>query len=147
MQGPRVEMSQVIHATPDVIWRVLTDYRVAHPQILPKPYFASLEVEQGGQGAGTVFRVMMEVMGSKQTQRMTVSEPEPGRVLVEEDPEAGVRTSFTVNRVEGGSLVTIATEWRAKPGLVGLGERLLNPPITRRIYKKQLALLEQRVGA
>ena len=91
----------------------------------------------------------MEVMGIKQQYRMLVSEPEPGRVLVEEDAEAGVTTTFTVEpSIDGeGSLVTIATASRPSPGLMGVVERRINPPVARRIYQKELAQLASYVGS
>jgi len=141
------EASKVIDASPASIYAVLSDYRVGHPAILPKPYFKELTVEQGGQGAGTVMLVRMEVMGVKKTYHLTVSEPEPGRVLVETDQEAGVTTAFTVEPLDGGtqSRVTIATDSRPSPGIQGKIEKLINPPITRRIYARELQQLADYV--
>jgi hypothetical protein len=45
---------------------VLADYDTSHPAILPKRVFSDLVVEQGGVGAGTVVRVTMAAMGTKQ---------------------------------------------------------------------------------
>lgn len=142
-----VEASLTIAARAEVIYAVLVDYRGSHPAILPKPYFASMVVEEGGQGAGTVFRAQMDVMGTKTNLRMVVSEPQPGRVLMERDEAVGIVTTFTVEPVSGGeqSLVTIATDFRASPGIKGLLERLMNPPITRRIYRQELQLLADYV--
>ena len=143
-----VEASHVIPAEAETIYGVLADYREGHPAILPQPYFRELVVEKGGRGAGTVVRVHMEVLGVEQHYRMLVSEPEPGRVLVEHDPEAGVTTTFTVAPLNGGerSLVTIATASRPNPGLRGVIERLVNPPVARRIYKQELRQLAEYVG-
>jgi hypothetical protein len=140
MNKPQVEVSRVIDAPPAVIYAIIADYRNSHPRILPKPEFAEMVVEQGGTGAGTVIRVTMQVMGSRQTSRLTVSEPEPGRVIQEED--AGLVTTFTVTPLEDGrrSQVTIATAWR-KPGLVGVIERLINPLVARGLYRRELELL------
>jgi hypothetical protein len=138
-----VEVSDVVPAPPEKVYAILSDYRVGHPAILPRPYFRELAVEQGGQGAGTVLRVRMEVMGITQNYRLQVAEPEPGRILVEEDPEKGVKTTFIVAPLNGGqrSLVTIATTSRTSPGFRGLLERLINPPVTRRIYRQELRQL------
>lgn len=138
-----VEESAVIDAQSAAVYAVLADYRRHHPRILPPQYFTGLEVEQGGVGAGTVIRVGMRALGRAVAYRLTVSEPEPGRVLVEADPAAGVVTTFTVAPVDGGqrARVRIATEWAPKRGLLGLGERLLNPPIARRIYRQELRQL------
>jgi hypothetical protein len=150
MKAPRAAATRLIDARPERVYRMLADYHTEHPSILPKPYFASLVVERGGIGAGTVVRVGMRVMGMQQELVMRVTEPVPGEVLQEEDPDAGVTTTFTVIPANGGtcSLLEIASVWSPKPGLRGLAERMLNPPITRRIYSKELDLIAEhlRVG-
>ncbi|HEX2907974.1 MAG TPA: SRPBCC family protein [Phototrophicaceae bacterium] len=137
------EATTIIKARPEAVYAVIADYRVGHPAILPKPYFTELAVEQGGQGAGTIIRVGMNVMGVKQVYHEVVSEPQPGRVLVEADAEAGVTSTFTVEPVNAGqqARVTIASDARPSPGLKGLLERLFNPPITRRIFQQELRQL------
>jgi hypothetical protein len=153
MSQIHVEASDVIDARPEAVYAVLSDYRVGHPAILPKPYFEECTVLEGGTGAGTVIRVRMNVMGVKRQYRMTVSEPEPGRLLVETDPDAGVVTHFRVEPTGDGqqSRVTITTDSKPSPGFVGVMERLINPPISRRIYKQELAQLNDymraRIGA
>ncbi len=89
----------------------------------------------------------MNVMGVERSLRFEVSEPEPGRILKETDAEAGVVTTFTVDPAGGGerARVTIATRAEASPGLMGLVERLVNPLITRRIYREELRLLAKYV--
>ncbi len=143
MRQIHAEASDVIDARPEEIYAVLSDYRVGHPAILPKPYYTELTVEQGGQGAGTVIRFGMNVMGVQRVFRGVVSESEPGRVLVETYPEAGAVTTFTVEPLQGGthSRVTIATAVEASPGVMGLAEKMMNPPILRRIFKKELRQL------
>lgn len=149
MSGPRVAESKVIDAPPSAVYALLSDYRVGHPQILPKPYFQSLVVEEGGKGAGTVVRVTMSVMGSKQTMRLTVTEPAPGRVLQEEDAAMGVTTWFTITPVDGGarSRLEIATEWRPKPGIGGWIEGRMTRLFAPRIYRQELDLIAQHFAA
>lgn len=143
-----VEVSETINARPEQVYAILSDYHAGHRSILPKPYFTSMHVEQGGQGAGTVIRVSMNVYGAKRDYLITVSEPVPGRVLSETDPSAGVTTTFTVEPAGSGnqSHVTIATDSRPAPGIRGVLERLMNPYIMRRIYKEELKLLAQAVA-
>lgn len=76
---------------------------------------------------------------------MTVSEPEPGRVLVEADEVAGVVTTFTVDPVpnEPRSRVTIQTVARSSAGIAGVIERWLNPIVMRRIFRQELGLLAE----
>jgi hypothetical protein len=56
MQTVHTEVSAVIDAPPAEVYAIFADYRNAHPQVLPKPYFGDLVVEKGGNGAGTVYR-------------------------------------------------------------------------------------------
>ncbi len=139
-----VEVTRTINAPAEQVYAVLSDYGVGHPAILPKPYFKDLTVKQGGQGAGTVFTTNMEVMGVRRRYHMTVTEPQPGRMLMEEDAEVGMRTTFTVEPVGDGrqSRLTIATDARLAAGISGIMERLINPPIMRRIYRQEIANID-----
>jgi hypothetical protein len=132
-----------IAAPPETIYAILADYHDGHPHILPPQYFPSLTVEQGGQGAGTIFHVCTRALGQERTYRMHVEEPEPGRILVERDPDAGVVTTFTVTPLAdgSGSQVQIATEWQTPGGLTGLMERLVTPPMMRHIFRTELRQL------
>jgi hypothetical protein len=141
-----VEVSEIINAPAEHVYAVLADYRTSHPAILPKA-FKELIVELGGHGAGTVFLTHMEVMGVKRSYHMTVSEPQQGRVLKEADPQVGTVTHFTVEPINNGqqSHLTIATDARLTPGFAGIMERLMNPPIMRRIYKQEMANINDYV--
>jgi hypothetical protein len=134
--------SAVIDASPETIYGLIADYRAGHPQILPQKYFRDLIVEEGGYGAGTVIRFTTRAGGKEVPYRMIVTEPEPGRVLVETDtaPASSLATTFTVAPVAGGAQarVEIATEWEASRGFAGLMERLLYPVAMRRIYRQEL---------
>jgi hypothetical protein len=146
MSKIHAEASLLIDAAPEAVYTVLRDYHVGHPAIVPKPYFEKVVIVEGsGTGAGTVIDVTMNVMGQKIVYRETVSEPEPGRVLVEADEKAGVTSTFTVDPVDGGqrSKVTIASDWRRSPGFKGFIEALMNPSIGRRIFVKELAQLAE----
>lgn len=144
MSDIHIQVSATIDASPEVIYAILTDYHEGHVAILPKKYFAGITVLEGGQGAGTIIDVRMQVMGVEQELHLEVSEPEPDRVLVERDQAAGVLTTFTVDPMEGGksSRVTIATQAKASPGLRGWIEKLVNPAIIRRIYREELQQLD-----
>lgn len=145
MSPMRIEVSAEIAARPEEIYAILTDYPGGHNAILPKPYFKEMVVTQGGQGAGTHITVHMDVYGAKRTYHMIVSEPEPGRTLVEEDRDAGVLTTFTVEPAgtPERTRVTITTLSQTASGLAGLVEKLINPPVTRMIYRKELANLAE----
>ena len=93
--------------------------------ILPAHYFTGATVTKGGQGAGTEITFTMNVYGNKATYQMKVSEPEPGRVLQEEDAAAGVLATFTVDALnDTKARVTIATTARSSSGLKGRLEKM-----------------------
>ncbi|MBA3947740.1 MAG: SRPBCC family protein [Herpetosiphonaceae bacterium] len=143
MATKRFSSSALIHAPAQVVYGIIADYRHDHPQILPKPPFVSLDVEQGGTGAGTIIRAQMRVLGRLQVFHAVVSEPEPGRVLVETN-DNGYVTSFTVEpRTDGQqSYVTIATEMTGRAGLLGALEGWFVTRLLRPVYVKELEKLE-----
>jgi len=139
----QVEESAIIDAPAAHVFGIISDYHEGHPAILPARYFTEMRVTQGGRGAGTMITIKMNVLGTKAIYQMTVSEPEPGRILREEDAAAGVVTTFTVDPANNGaqSKVTLCTRARTSSGLRGWLERLMTPTITRRIYREELAQL------
>jgi hypothetical protein len=135
-----VSASAIIPARRERVYSLISNYNEGHPRILPKQ-FSSLVVEQGGVGAGTIIRFQMSVFGRKQIFRAAITEPEPGRVLVETDLDAnGAITTFTVS--PGGapadSHVTISTELRVKGGFLGKIEKTLSTLLLRPIYVREL---------
>lgn len=145
MSGYHVEESAVIDAPPELLYNILADYQEGHPSILPQQYFKRLDVLEGGRGEGTRIHVVMNALGTTAEYTMTVTEPEPGRVLQEADEAAGVVTTFTVEPLDNGtrSRVTIATDARTAPGLRGQIEKLITPSVSRRIYREELQQLAQ----
>jgi hypothetical protein len=147
-----ISAAALIPAPPQQVYGIIADYRDGHPHILPKPHFVSLTVEQGGVGAGTVIRFQMRLMGRLQTFRATITEPEPGRVLVETDIQTGAVTTFTVEpRADAQqAAVTIMTTTPVRAGLLGRLEAWLATRLLRPIYVKELAQLAdvaaQRAG-
>lgn len=134
--------SALIPAPPATAYGIIADYRRGHPGILPQKYFRNLQVEAGGTGAGTRIRFEMRAFGTTRTVRGDVTEPEPGRLLVETYPDTGTVTSFRVEPADGGraAQVTISTRY-ARPGPAGWVERLFVPGLLRRIYREELANL------
>jgi len=135
----------IIEASAAVVYNIIADYHHGHPLILPKPYFISLSVEHGGFGAGTIINFEMKVVGKTQAFRAAISEPEPGRVLVETNlGDRGGVSTFVIAPREGGqgSSVTITTEGvTERDGLAGTLERILTTKYLQRIYKQELRLL------
>ena len=123
-----ITATAVMPAEPKRVYSVIADYRNGHPSIVPEE-FSNLVVEQGGVGAGTVIRFQMSLLGKKRTYRAAITEPEPGRVLVETDLDAnGAVTTFIVDpdQASEGSRVTITTELKVKKGITGKIEKFLS---------------------
>jgi len=137
-----VSKSAEIGAPADRLYGIIADYRTGHPKILP-PAFTGLTVEAGGVGAGTRILVGMRVFGRVMTFPAEVSEPYPGRVLVERN--LGDRpsvTTFTVDRLDPvRSRVTISTELPVRTGILGRVERFLTRRFLEPIYTAELAKL------
>ena len=142
----KVRASAVLDAHPEDVYGTIADYQHGHLNILPKESLYDLQVEQGGYGAGTMIRFKMKAFGVEQSFYQRVSEPEPGRVLVEQDIDSvqNVITIFTVDPVEDEqkSHVEIATTMNTSPGFKGFVERIIVPIINRQLYRKELRLLE-----
>jgi hypothetical protein len=139
----------IINARAEKLYAVVADYRVGHLAILPRPFFQELAVEKGGVGAGTIVRGNVKVMGKLYPLHHAISEPEPGRVLQENDlDKAEEHTRFIFEPVNNGAQtrVTIATEFMASPGLVGLMERLTKPGLVHKMYRQELHNLAEYVG-
>ncbi|HLV99195.1 MAG TPA: SRPBCC family protein [Ktedonobacterales bacterium] len=143
-----IKAAATLDARPEDVYATIADYHEGHPSILPKDNLYDLQVEQGGYGAGTVIHFKSRVLGMERSFHHRVSEPEPGRVLVEQDvdPNAAqpVTTTFTVTPVAEGrkSHVEIASLMQLSPGVQGWFERVLVPRVTVPVYSKELKLLE-----
>lgn len=144
MRTLRVDATALIQAPPSVVYTLISDYRQGHPSILPPEYFEDLVVEEGGQGAGTRVRFTMKAFGTREVSRALITEPQPGRVLVETVEDRGIVTTFTVEPARNDeSQVTLKTEYPTK-GLRGWFEALVVPPFLRKVYAAELRLLAQR---
>ena len=134
---------RVIGAPAERVYGYLRDYREHHPRILP-PAFSALQIEEGGHGAGTVFRVGITAGGRTRRYHLRVAEPEPGRVLTESDLDSSLVTTFTV--LPEGELrcrVRIATRWQGAKGIGGFFERLFAPLVSRRLFADELKRLDR----
>lgn len=137
----RYSQSADIAAPPARVYGIIADYKVGHPSILPARYFDGLDVLEGGVGAGTRIRFTMLAMGKRNTAEALVTEPEPGRRLLETTTD-GLETEFLVEPRDGGkaSRVTFTTRYE-RAGLQGLIERLIVPGFLRKVYTAELAQL------
>lgn len=137
--------SRIIRAPAAAVYEIIADYRTTHPLILPKPYFLSLDVEEGGYGAGTIVNFSMRLLGQTRAFRSLITEPEPGRLLLEMDLNSGVTTRFDVVPFEDPdrTLVTISTELRNRPAVEAFMAKLM----LQRIYRRELHLLARLAEA
>ena len=143
-----ITATALVPAKPSRVYALIADYHKGHPHILPKE-FSGLVVEKGGVGRGTIIRFQTSVFGRKHIFRAAISEPEPGRVLVETDLDTnGAATTFIVDRdsASGHSRVTITRELAVRKGLAGKIERFFSTRFLRRRYVRELGLLAAYVN-
>jgi uncharacterized protein YndB with AHSA1/START domain len=127
---------RTIDAPAERVYGYLADMH-QHPHFLP-PEFSDFQVEEGGVGAGTVTRFAVTAGGRTRNYRMRVTEPEPGRTLVESDASSSLVTTFNVEPEGGKSLVRISTSWDGASGIGGFFERTFAPKAMRKIYLDEL---------
>ncbi len=145
MTKTRFSAERLVDAPADIVYRCIADYRHHHrPEGFLPPAFSDLRVERGGVGAGTVFSVMTTLAGRSRSMTAEVSEPEPGRVLVETSPT--VRTAFTVEPEGTRSRVRFDTVVQAG-GLEGLLTRLFAGRLLGPLYRDELERLERYAQA
>lgn len=143
-----ITQSAVIDAAPQKVYGVIADYHVGHRAILPQPYFEEMSIVQGGHGAGTELRLRVKLLGQTYHYHQMVSEPEPGHVIKERDIETGQFTTFTFDPMDNGkqTQVTIKSVFPVESGIAGLMQRLVQPAITRRLYRQELGILADYVA-
>jgi hypothetical protein len=141
----QLSAERLIDAPADVVYHCISDYREHHcPGGFLPPAFSNFQIERGGVGAGTVMSFTVTLGGRSRRMTHEVSEPEPGRVLVEGGP--GERTTFTVDPEGTRCRVRIDTVIVAG-GLDGLLTRLLGPRLMRPLYADELERLERHAQA
>lgn len=139
--------SATVPAPAPIVYGLIADYRAGHPSILPRKYFENLVVEEGGTGAGTKIHFTMLSYGKRQVMHARITEPEPGRVLVETYEQTGTETRFTVEPLGPSSArVTFETQYQTK-GIRGWLEALIVPRYLRKVYAAELSLLGDRAVA
>lgn len=122
------------------VYQCIADYHAHHPHFLPR-VFSDLRVIQGGVGLGTVITFRMNAGGPTREFRAIIGEPDPGRVLTEEDRERSSITTFTVMPDARGCRVRIETHWQGDGGLAGLFERIVAPLYLKSLYSDELERL------
>jgi len=131
---------RVMDVSPDVVYRCIADYDHHHrPEGFLPPTFSDMRVIRGGFGAGTVVSWAMDLGGRHETTTATISEPDPGHILIETSDT--VVTNFIVEPSGGGALVRFDTVID-EPGLRGVMTRLFATRLLRPVYDDELERLE-----
>jgi hypothetical protein len=142
-----VEARAKVRAPADRVYGLIADYRLGHPRIVPPKYFQNIVVEHGGTGAGTVISFEMKMLGRVRKSRARITEPEPGRVLVEKVDDQAIVTTYRVEPLGAfRTEVTISTVLPTHRGPVGALEGLLVRALLAPVYRDELALID-RVAA
>ncbi len=141
MARMQVSAERTVDALADTVYGYIADMREHHPHFLP-PAFSDFQVESGGVGAGTVMRYKLTVGGRTSEHRVTVAEPEPGRVLTESDPASNAVTTFSVVPEGGASRVQIHSAWDGAGGIGGALEWMFAPRMLRAIITDELGRLD-----
>jgi hypothetical protein len=136
--------SRTIPLSAETVYRIIANYRLTHPMILPKQYFLSLDVEEGGFGAGTIVNFDMRLLGQRRSFHVLITEPDPGRLLVETDIQSQTPTSFRIEALGNQQTrVTITTELSASNFVEGWTAKIM----LQKVYREELLLLEKVAGS
>jgi hypothetical protein len=132
---------KVLDAPAATVYNCIADMRNHHPNFLP-PAFSDFAVESGGLGAGTVTTFKLTAGGRTRDYRMAVSEPQPGRILSEQDTNSSLVTTFTVT-ANGADRCTVRinTKWEGAGGVGGFFEKRFAPKALKRLYDDELTRL------
>jgi hypothetical protein len=144
-RGITISAEGSLDAPAEVVYHCLADYREHHrPGGFLPPQFVDFQIQRGGVGAGTVISFATTLGGRKQRVTQHVSEPEPGRVLVESGD--GVMTTFTVEPEGAGCRVRFDSVFEAS-GIQGLLLRLFAARLLRPVYAEEIQRLERHARA
>ena len=131
-----------IGAPADKVYGYIADLRQHHQHFLP-PSFGELRIEEGGYGAGTIYRVDVTFAGSTRELHMKMDEPIPGKVITEADLHTPMVTTWTITPDSATCRVRVATVWTSANGITGLIERLFAPGVMRKTYRDELGRLDR----
>jgi hypothetical protein len=138
-----VVLEQDYDASSDTVFGLLADYTTVRPTILA-PEFTDYRVLERGIGAGT--RIGYHLHATKKRVRQveaTVTEPVPGRELLETDDNSSLTVLWAVAPItEGRSALTVRVSWQGASGIGGFFERRFAPAGIRRIYRTELDRLQ-----
>jgi hypothetical protein len=141
-----VVLERAYDASSEAVFGALADYAKVRSTILA-PEFTDFEVLEGGVGAGT--RIGYRLHATEKRIRQVdavVTEPVPGRQLLESDRNSSLTVLWEVVAVsEGRSQLTVRVNWQGATGIGGFFERRFAPAGIRRIYSTVLDRLQTAV--
>jgi hypothetical protein len=141
----RIAAERVMDVPADVVYHCLADYREHHrPGGFLPPVFSDFTIEDGGVGAGTRASWVVNVGGRPRRVSATITEPNPGRTLVE--TAQNLQTVFTVEPTDRGTRVRFDTVME-EGGVSGVMTRLFAPRLLRPVYEGELTRLEDYARA
>ena len=105
-----------------------------HQRFLP-PAFSDFKISRAASASR---RQQVTAGGRTRSYRMQVSEPAPGRTLVETDTGSSLVTTYDVAPQGDKSLVGITTSWDGAGGIGGFFERTFAPRAMERLYSEAL---------
>lgn len=136
-----VQTSATIGASAEATYALIAE-SAQRPAFLPEA-MSGFETLEGGTGAGTVHRWVLKTPRGDREYVMAVTEPEPGRVLVESDQKSSLVTTWTVTPTGESCTVDITTTWQGAGGIGGFFEKTFAPKALSKIYRDQLARLDE----
>ena len=140
----RISAERLMSAPAELIYQCIADYRHHHrPGGFLPPAFSDLEIARGGVGAGSELSWVVTAGGRPRTVVATISEPVPGRTLVESGSD--VETTFTVEPTAAGTRVRFDTVIDDH-GLQGVLTRLFAARLLGPIYEDELERLDAYAG-
>ena len=141
-----VVVDRTLGVSSDAAFAAVADYVKTRPAILP-PEITDFEVLDGGIGAGTRFTYRLHATKKRIRQvEATVTEPQPGRQLLETDANSSLKVTWSVAPAGGGSTVTVQVSWQGAGGIGGFFERRFAPAGIARIYGAELTHLATELG-
>ncbi len=133
---------RIIHAKPQDVYEVLTDYKNKRPLMLTHN-FLNYTVEKGGKGNGTEVSYRLRAANRERPYHLHITEPLKGQVLTEKDRDSSLVTTWTLAPQNDGKMtrVNVMTEWEGSRGIGGFFERTFAPRGLKQIYTTMLDLL------
>jgi polyketide cyclase/dehydrase/lipid transport protein len=130
-----------MRSSADAVYSVIRDYHRRQGALTEN--FRDYQVEEGGDGDGTVVSYTFHAGHTERHYRLRSSEDAATRTLRERDEHSTFQATWIVRPAESGSVVAVTCEWDGADGVAGVMERTFAPPGLRRIYGQVLEQLDE----